>query len=209
LNNKNFHIPIIFISILVAFFSGFGRFDGVIEFLTFLKPNSSSFGFFNFLSYEETFLNSNEWWRLVTPMFIHFSFAHLAFNCLWIYILGSKIELNDGHIRFIFLVFFSSLLANCIQYIFSGPSLFGGLSGVVYGMFGFCMVLELELKNLRYGLPPAIYLFMLIWMLLGFLGVLEIFGFGNIANFAHLGGFISGLVFGMVSRYISVLKLNK
>ena len=76
-------------------------------------------------------------------------------------------------------------------------------------MFGFCMVLELELKNLRYGLPPAIYLFMLIWMLLGFLGILEIFGFGNIANFAHLGGFISGLVFGMVSRYISVLKLNK
>jgi GlpG protein len=46
-------------------------------------------------------------------------------------------------------------------------------------------------------------------MLFGFLGVLEIFGFGNIANFAHLGGLISGLVFGMVSRYISVLKLNK
>ena len=190
----------------MAFFSGFGRFDGVIEFLTFLKPNSSSSGFFNFLSYEETFLNSNEWWRLVTPMFIHFSFAHLAFNCLWIYILGSKIEINDGHIRFIFLVFFSSLFANCMQYIFSGSSLFGGLSGVIYGMFGYCLVIELDLKYERYGLPPAIYLFMLVWMLLGFLGVLSLFGFGNVANYAHLGGLIGGLIFGMVTKWTTVIR---
>ena len=209
MNNKNFHIPIIFLSILVAFFSGFGRLDGVIEFLTFLKPASLSGGYYNFLTFEDTFIKANEWWRLITPMFIHFSLSHLAFNCLWLYVLGSRIELHDGKIIFITLIIFSSITANYFQYIFSGPSLFGGLSGVVYGMFGFCMVLELELKNLRYGLPPAIYLFMLIWMLLGFLGVLEIFGFGNIANFAHLGGLISGLVFGMVSRYISVLKLNK
>ena len=53
-------------------------------------------------------------------------------------------------------------------------------------MFGYCMIIELETKNERYGLPPAIYLFMLIWMLLGFLGILTIFGFGNIANYAHL-----------------------
>ena len=37
---------------------------------------------------------------LVTPMLIHFSFAHLVFNCLWIYVLGSKIEYNDGHYNF-------------------------------------------------------------------------------------------------------------
>ena len=95
MNNKNFHIPIIVISILVAFLSGFGRFDGIIEFLTFLKPASLSSGYYNFLSVEDTYQNSNEWWRLITPMFVHFSFAHLAFNCLWIYILGSKIEYLD------------------------------------------------------------------------------------------------------------------
>lgn len=209
MNIKNFHIPIIIISIGIAVVSSFGSYGGIIEFLTFLKPESASNGYIRFLTFEETFFEQNEWWRLITPMFIHFSLSHLAFNCLWLYVLGSRIELHDGKIIFITLIIFSSITANYFQYIFSGPSLFGGLSGVVYGMFGFCMVLELELKNLRYGLPPAIYLFMLIWMLLGFLGVLEIFGFGNIANFAHLGGLISGLVFGMVSRYISVLKLNK
>lgn len=206
MNNKNFHIPIIFISILISFFSGFGRFDGIIEFLTFLKPISLNSGYYNFLSYEDTFLNANEWWRLITPMFVHFSFAHLAFNCLWIFILGSKIELYDGHIRFISLVFFSSLFANCMQYIFSGSSLFGGLSGVIYGLFGYCLVIEIDLKYERYGLPPAMYLFMLVWMLLGFLGVLGLFGFGNVANYAHLGGLIGGLIFGMVTKWTTVIR---
>ena len=206
MNNKNFHIPIIFISILVAFFSGFGRFDGVIEFLTFLKPASLNGGYFNFLTFEDTFIKANEWWRLITPMFIHFSLSHLAFNCLWLYVLGEKIELYDGHIKFISLVVFSSLAANYTQYIFSESSLFGGLSGVIYGMFGFCMIIELETKNERYGLPPAIYLFMLVWMLLGFLGILTIFGFGSIANYAHLGGLVAGIIFGLATKWTTVIR---
>jgi GlpG protein len=88
------------------------------------------------------------------------------------------------------------------QYFFSGPSLFGGLSGVIYGMLGYCMIIELETKSYRYGLPPAIYLFMIIWLLLGFMGILTLFGFGNVANFAHLGGLISGIIFAIIAKYI-------
>ena len=206
MNIKNFHVPIILTSIAISIISSFGSYFGIIEFLTFLKPDITLNSYMSFLSFEETFFDQNEWWRLITPMLIHFSFAHLAFNCLWIYILGQKIELYDGHFKFIALVIFSSLLANYTQYIFSESSIFGGLSGVIYGMFGFCMIIELETKNERYGLPPAIYLFMLIWMLLGFLGVLTIFGFGNIANYAHLGGLVGGLIFGMVTKWITVIR---
>ena len=206
MNIKNFHVPIILTSIAISIISSFGNYFGIIEFLTFLKPDITLNSYMSFLSFEETFFDQNEWWRLITPMLIHFSFAHLAFNCLWIYILGQKIELYDGHFKFIALVIFSSLLANYTQYIFSESSIFGGLSGVIYGMFGFCMIIELETKNERYGLPPAIYLFMLIWMLLGFLGVLTIFGFGNIANYAHLGGLVGGLIFGMVTKWITVIR---
>ena len=206
MNIKNFHIPIIIISIGIAVVSSFGSYGGIIEFLTFLKPESASNGYIRFLTFEKTFFEQNEWWRLITPMLIHFSFAHLAFNCLWLYVLGEKIELYDGHIKFISLVVFSSLAANYTQYIFSESSLFGGLSGVIYGMFGFCMIIELETKNERYGLPPAIYLFMLVWMLLGFLGILTIFGFGNIANYAHLGGLVGGLLFGIVTKALSVIR---
>ena len=206
MNIKNFHIPIIIISIGIAVVSSFGSYGGIIEFLTFLKPESASNGYIRFLTFEKTFFEQNEWWRLITPMLIHFSFAHLAFNCLWLYVLGEKIELYDGHIKFILLVVFSSLAANYTQYIFSESSFFGGLSGVIYGMFGFCMIIELETKNERYGLPPAIYLFMLVWMLLGFLGILTIFGFGNIANYAHLGGLVGGLLFGIVTKALSVIR---
>jgi|TARA_B100001094_G_scaffold215372_1_gene209427 GlpG protein len=151
---------------------------------------------------ESTYQISNEWWRLITPMLIHFSFAHLIFNCLWIYVLGSKIELLDGHFVFANLVIFCSICSNLTQYFFGGPSLFGGLSGVIYGLLGYCMIIEFENRQDRYGLPPALYLFMIVWLILGFLGILTLFGFGNVANFAHLGGLISGIIFAMISRII-------
>ena len=63
-----------------------------------------------------------------------------------------------------------------------------------------CIRDRLEVKNERYELPPAIYLFMIAWMVLGFMGVLDLFGFGSVANYAHLGGLISGIVFAMIAK---------
>ena len=63
------------------------------------------------------------------------------------------------------------------------------------------MILEMESDDERYELPPALYMFMIIWLLLGFFEVLDMFGFGKVANFAHLGGLISGMMFGMMYKY--------
>lgn len=71
-------------------------------------------------------------------------------------------------------------------------------------MLGYCLITEFESKQERYELPPAIYMFMIIWLILGFLGILNLFGFGNVANYAHLGGLISGIIFGMI-----LILLNK
>ena len=62
------------------------------------------------------------------------------------------------------------------------------------------MIIEMESKFDRYGLPPALYLFMVIWLILGFMGILDLFGFGKVANFAHLGGLVSGILFAMIYR---------
>ena len=186
--------------------SNFGSIISIIEPLTFLKIDISRLGsgYISYASFNNTYFINNEWWRLITPMILHFSFAHLAFNCLWIYVLGSKIELYDGNFLFLILVLVSSMASNFFQFYFSDPSIFGGLSGVIYGMFGYCMVIELERDRERYGLPPAIYLFMIVWLVLGFLGILDLFGFGSVANFAHLGGLISGLIFGMIAKSIKL-----
>ena len=204
-------MPIILISILIAFSSNYGAVLALIETFTFIKIDLGSYqkGYVSFNSLETTYIQNNEWWRLITPMFIHFSLTHLVFNCLWIYVLGSKIEQIDGYITFINLVIFSSIISNLAQHFFGGSSLFGGLSGVIYGLLGYCMIIEIDTKKERYDLPPALYLFMLIWLILGFLGILNLFGFGNVANYAHLGGLISGIIFAMITRYVFIRDINE
>ena len=201
---KNFHIPIIIFAILFALISNFGSVIAAIELLTFTNINVTNQGYISMFDFDQTFWIDNQWWRLITPIFIHFSFAHLAFNCLWIFILGEKIENIDGPLIFILLVIFSAILSNCLQYFWTETSLFGGLSGVIYGLIGFCMIVEFDSQYDRYKLPPALYLFMIVWLLLGFAGILDLFGFGSVANFAHLGGLISGILFAMIYKNIYV-----
>lgn len=196
LSNKIF-IWLIALACLVSFSSSFGSKLSLIEPIFFNKF-LISFNQIQFYDFQTTYLISNEWWRLITPMLIHFSPTHLIFNCLWIYILGREIEQLDGKIIFIFLILFTSAFSNYLQYSFSGPSLFGGLSGVVYGLLGYCFISETFLRINKFSFPPAIYIFMFAWLLIGFTGFLDLLGFGKIANFAHLGGLLSGITSGYI-----------
>ena len=200
----NLHIPIIITAVIIAFLSNFGSVITLLEPLTFTQINITNLGYFSMLSFEQTYIENNQWWRLISPIFLHFSFAHLAFNCLWIYILGEKIERIDGSLIFISLVIFTAISSNSLQFFWNGSGLFGGLSGVIYGLIGFCMIVEMDSSRDIYDIPPGLYMFMIIWMILGFLGLLELFGFGSVANFAHLGGLVSGIIFAMVMKTINL-----
>ena len=189
-------------AIVIALLSNFGSLIAVIEPLTFTQIIISNQGYASVMNFDQTYLVDNQWWRAITPIFIHFSFAHLAFNCLWIYILGEKIENIDRSFTFAMLVIFSAIFSNCLQYFYTDSSLFGGLSGVIYGLLGFCMIIEFDTEYDRYALPPGLYMFMIVWLILGFVGVLDLFGFGSVANFAHLGGLISGIIFAMIYKNI-------
>ena len=72
---------------------------------------------------------------------------------------------------------------------------------MIYALIGFCMVNEMDSPYGRYDIPHGLYLFMIIWLVLGFLGIVEMFGFGAVANFAHLGGLISGIMFAVVCKF--------
>ncbi len=193
----------IVIAVVLSLLSNFGSLIAIIEPFTFTKISISNQGFLSFSSAEQTFLIENQWWRLITPMFLHFSFAHLAFNCLWIYVLGEKIERVDGKLIFTLIIILTGVFSNLLQYFWTSSSLFGGLSGVIYGMLGYCLVMEMESNYDKYGLPPGLYLFMIAWLILGFLGILDLFGFGSVANFAHLGGMLSGLMFAMIYKTLN------
>jgi len=198
LNINSSYFYIIALAIFLTLFTNFGL-NNFLEPLLFIKTNFDS-------SFENTYLINNEWWRLITPTFLHFSITHLVFNCLWIYILGSRIEKLDGLSIFLFIFILTSILSNAGQFFWTQQYLFGGLSGAVYGLLGYCFIIELDGRHGRYGLPEALYLFMFIWLLVGFTGVLSFFGFGNVANTAHLVGMIAGFIIGLITKYSLKLK---
>ena len=110
---KNFHIPLIALAVLISLISSFGSILSITEPLLFIKiavVEQSTY----ISTFRQTYFVENEWWRLITPILLHFSFPHLAFNCLWIYILGDKIERKDGTLKFIFLVFVSGILSGVV-----------------------------------------------------------------------------------------------
>ena len=173
----------------------------VLEQLMFLGVEELN-GFQYFMSFSSTW-EQGEWWRLVTPMFLHFSLLHIVFNLLWVWEIGRRIELINSSLVLFFLVIGSSVLANIMQYLLFGPSLFGGMSGVVFGMLGHSFLWDRIMPSRKLGIPNAIYVFMLVYLLVGFTGVIDLFGQGSLANGAHLGGLLAGVFTGGLTGFLS------
>jgi GlpG protein len=99
----------------------------------------------------------------------------------------------------------TATVANVSQYLFGGPSLFGGMSGVVYGILGFAWVAASLQPRWPFRPTQGVVVLMVGWLVLCLFGVVETLGFGAVANAAHLGGLLSGMLlgagFGAFSRY--------
>jgi len=138
-----------------------------------------------------------EIWRLFTPMFLHFGIFHIVFNMLWTWELGRLIEWRQGIWILGILTVGVSLTSNLAQYFVSGP-LFGGMSGVIYGYFGYIWIQSLTNPGFRVQLNPAIVKLLLGWFVICWTGILEkLFGL-NVANSAHTAGLLSGIVIALI-----------
>jgi GlpG protein len=188
-------IPLIIIFIASLFFllASFGI--NYYQYLYFLSPLENQL---YFSSFEVTYLVKGEYWRIFTPALIHFSLTHLLFNCLWVYVVGLEIQKVQGKLALLLIIFTSGIIANFSEYFLYESIRFGGLSGVVYGLFGYCFAKEIILKQHHFGFPPSLYTFIFIWLLVGYTDILYYLGFGMIANGAHLGGLLSGALIGII-----------
>lgn len=140
----------------------------------------------------EITLISGQWWRLVTPIFLHFGLIHLVFNCLWIWEFGRHLEAKFGSVKILFIALIIALVSNYAQYFTQG-SQFGGLSGVVYGYLGYFWLSARLRPKLGLFMNQTLMLFMLGWMLFGITGLAKLLGI-NMANAAHLGGLLTGML---------------
>jgi GlpG protein len=133
-----------------------------------------------------------QYWRLLTPIFLHFGWLHITFNSLWMWELGALIEQRLGSLLLLALVLLCGIGSNVAQHLASGPSLFGGMSGVVYALLGFCWVYNTLLPDRYLAVPRPIIAFMLLWLVFCMVAPTELLGIGSIANAAHLAGLLLG-----------------
>lgn len=153
-----------------------------------------------------------------TSMFLHGDIFHLGFNMLYLHIFGDNVEDAFGHSRYFLayllsgiaasLVYISTLLGSRNLFALLRPTI--GASGAVSGVLGAYIVLYPKARILTllpigwiYIVPvPAVFLlgFWFVYQL--FYGILTL-GLNvitPIAYWAHIGGFIAGLLFGLTWR---------
>ena len=113
--------------------------------------------FFNFPFYQPTAfyfsenILSGQFWRLLTPVFLHRDFFHFLFNVMWLFELSNMIENDKGRKYTLFLFLSIAILCNIIQYFITGPN-FLGMSGVIYGFFGYIWM------QIRFG-TSSVYIY--------------------------------------------------
>ena len=132
-------------------------------------------------------------YRLVTPAFMHFSIMHIGFNLVMWEAFARPIERYLGTLKLIGLFILIALLSNIAQLWFLPTgAVFGGMSGVVYGLIGYMAVLSLR-KDLPYKLyiPKGLFTVSLVFIALGFF-------MDGIANFCHIGGIAAGALCGFI-----------
>jgi GlpG protein len=135
-------------------------------------------------------LQSGQLWRFVTPVFLHFGVLHILFNLMWLRVVGMATEFVLGTRKFIALFVTLAVISNSAQFVWDGPN-FGGMSGVVFGLIGYVWIKGRTQPQLGLGLSPDQFVYAVLWLVLCMGGA-----FGNIANAAHLGGFVTGIVIG-------------
>lgn len=146
----------------------------------------------------EAALLAGQWWRLVTPIFLHFGAIHIIFNALWLWEFGRRIEPALGSGTYAGLILLLAISSNGVQYGWEGPSLFGGLSGVVYGLVGFIGMRQRVYPGSIDPVAPGIIVALVIFMALGMVGIIDLLIIGQVANAAHVSGFVVGLGLGLI-----------
>lgn len=142
-------------------------------------------------------IQKGEAWRLLTPMFLHpGGWPHLIFNVWATSILGTLIETRRGTRVLAVLVLLTSVGSNVGEYLYEvfftqDVRGWGGISGVVYGLFGYIWMRGQVEPEQGMILSPTSVRWMILWLLLGFTG------FMPMANGAHVFGLVVGMLFGL------------
>lgn len=155
-------------------------------------------------------IQRGELWRLATPAFIHYGAFHILFNMMWIYQFGRMIENRFGTLSLGMLVLATAIVSNFFQctvpvgvggsapFLTEGGRLLsnlGGMSGVVYGLFGFIWIRSIVDPSSGMFITQGTVTILIVWL---FFCMAPFSGefVGNVANWAHGIGLLVGMAVG-------------
>lgn len=146
---------------------------------------------------------AGEYWRLLTPILMHFGITHLLFNGICFFQIGGQIERRQGLWFLLLLVLLTGLVSNIGQAAW-GSMMFGGLSGVVYAAFGYVWISSRYNPMSGYVMDPGNVFIIMLWFFLCLAGEIPALSSsvgamtGRIANVAHVVGLLSGFAMAAV-----------
>jgi len=135
-------------------------------------------------------IEAGQWWRLITPLFLHGSIFHIGFNMYALYVLGPGLERFYGKISYLLLYLVAGVAGNVFSFLFSTYNSLGA-STAIFGLLAaqgvfFYQHRELFGKNAQRSLVNVVSIAVINFII----GLSP-----GIDNWGHLGGFIGGMLF--------------
>lgn len=170
------------------FFFGFNIFIFILMAFAGGSTNGETLRAFGVKSNTE--IASGQWWRFVTPIFLHIGLLHIIFNSYALWIIGPQVEKLYGSARFVVLYVLTGIAGVAGSYYYHPQSESAGASGAIFGLFGVLLVFGIRH---RHEIPP----FFKRAVGTGVLPVIVInliigFSIPAIDNSAHIGGLLAG-----------------
>ena len=142
-----------------------------------------------------------QWWRFITPIFIHLSFLHILMNGISLYYVGIQLEKIFGHIRFLVIFMLSGIFGNIAGFAFSNGAS-AGASTAIFGLFGVFLMLGETFHDNMYVRRMSQSFLLLIVLNIGF----DLMS-PDIDIIGHIGGLIAGFLLPYVVGLPSEFKI--
>lgn len=131
--------------------------------------------------------------KMIGPIFLHGGYVHLAFNMLWFWEFGKRIERIQATWAFALVIVFIALISNTYQYLMGGGNNFVGISGVVYGLLAYIGMWQVIDPEKGLNVQPSLIVIMIVILI-----VLTWMDLAILANDAHMAGLVSGGLAGAI-----------
>lgn len=153
---------------------------------------------FNNLGFSGNNLVEGKIWTLITSIFLHGGPVHLILNCIALFFFGRAVEDEIPAPTYLSIFFIGGIVGNLfVLFTYPANEIVIGASGAIFAVMGTGILLA-PMDFIPYPIPLPLPL-----ALIGiFVAISEVIAFlsgmnGHIARIAHIGGLLTGLVFGL------------